>query len=393
MAWFVRKFLSVLLVVSLMAGGLIVLVYGITYHPAPVETADLECIEGAPVFSHESSVSALDVNGSDSNAKKHPAVSFEQPSLSVMTYNVQYFAGKGYVFYYDLKDNAGPDIRPAATDVQLTLKGVANLIRRHDPDIIFFQELHEQAAATDHMDQLQSLLTQLADDATGSTNYPCYASTHYWKADFVPHPKIMGSVGLKLVTLSKYRIRNAVRRSLPQPPMDWVSAQFYLKRAILEVELETRVGPPWILLNTHFDAFAQGSDTMEKQVGVAMARIAELDQQQIPWILGGDFNLIPPGAYSELAQNQRYLYRPKSEISPLISGWPSIPSLASIKGHNSAWYTHYPNDPGTAGPDRTIDYLFYSRQLMASDPLVDQSDEALSLSDHLPVSARFRRRN
>lgn len=372
MTWFIRKFLSIMLVITLLTVGLAMLVYSITYHPDPIETADLECAADSPVF--------------DQNSP-------EPSSLKVMSYNVQYFAGKGYVFYYDLKDNMGPDTRPSPIDVQLTLDGVAELIRQHDPDVIFFQEIHEQAAATDHLDQLQSLLSRLTDPETEISPYPCNASTFYWKADFVPHPKIMGSVGLTLVTLSKYRIRNAIRRSLPQPPMDWVSAQFYLKRAILEVELETNNESPWILLNTHFDAFAQGSDTMQKQVDVTMGRIRELDRRQIPWILAGDFNLLPPGAYANLAEDQRYLYRPDSEIEPLIRNWPSIPSLESIKNRRTAWYTHYPNDPGTVGPDRTIDYLFYSRQLMASDPQVDQRPEVLSLSDHLPVIARFRRTN
>ncbi|PZR34623.1 MAG: endonuclease, partial [Ectopseudomonas oleovorans] len=52
------------------------------------------------------------------------------------------------------------------------------------------------------------------------------------------------------------------------------------------------------------------------------------------------------------------------------------------------WYTHYPNDPAASGPDRTLDYLFYSPRLTPLASRVRQHD-TLSISDHLPVIGRF----
>ena len=42
-------------------------------------------------------------------------------NLKVMTWNVQYLAGKRYVFWYDLPGGDGPDTRPSSEDLATTL--------------------------------------------------------------------------------------------------------------------------------------------------------------------------------------------------------------------------------------------------------------------------------
>tara|TARA_R110001583_G_scaffold380_3_gene3297 strand:+ start:3227 stop:4321 length:1095 start_codon:yes stop_codon:yes gene_type:complete len=334
-------------------------IYFSTYHPAELESAKLSCPTATPSYT------------------------ISDGPLSVMSYNVQFFAGKHYVFYFDLPDNRGPDDRPTSQDIATTTTGIAALLQREAPDIVFLQEVHHNAAATDHADQLAELLKQLPDDM-----YPCIASTYYWKADYIPHPRIMGSVGMKLITLSRYKISDALRYRLPQPPMDLVSAQFYLKRAILGVSLPTIDGPEWRLFNTHFDAFAQGSDTMKRQVEVAASLMQEQDLSGSPFILGGDLNLLMPGQLAQLQPSQHYLYQEATELQQLLR-WPSVPGQDNIRDAAADWFTHYPNDPEVTGPDRTLDYLFYSQRLSVEYASVIQSLEVQQLSDHLPVKADF----
>ncbi|MDP2546731.1 endonuclease/exonuclease/phosphatase family protein [Oceanobacter sp. 4_MG-2023] len=344
---------------ALLALGFAAWVYSSTYHPAAQETAELSCPTTTPEY----------------DARQGP--------LSVMSYNVQFFAGKQYVFYFDMPDNQGPDTRPSSQDIATTISGIAALLKETAPDIVFLQEVHDGAAATDHGDQLAELLKQLP-----ANRYPCIASTYYWKADYIPHPQIMGSVGMKLVTLSRYKLSDALRHRLPQPPMDIVSAQFYLKRAILEARLPTVGGPDWQLFNTHFDAFAQGSDTMEQQVDIAASLMQKQDRQDRPFILGGDLNLLMPGQLAQLQPSQRYLYQENTELRRLLQ-WPSVPSVENIQSEAATWFTHYPNDPDVSGPDRTLDYLFYSQQLSAHNPEVINTRTTQNLSDHLPVWAGF----
>ena len=112
--------------------------------------------------------------------------------------------------------------------------------------------------------------------------YCCYTQTFYWKARFVPHPKIMGSVGKTLVTLSRLPMSGALRYQLPKVKMDLLSSQFYLKRAVLGTELPREGTEPVHLLHTHLDAFGQG-DTMERQVAYLQDLLAEKERLGLPW--------------------------------------------------------------------------------------------------------------
>jgi len=131
-------------------------------------------------------------------------------------------AGKNYVFFYDLLDNSGPDGRPSPEDIAKTLKEVARIIQDENPDVILLQEVDDGAKRTDYEDQLASLLPLLPKE------YACYASAFYWKASFVPHPRIMGAAGMKLSTISKYKMTEAVRHQLALIPADPLTQQFNL---------------------------------------------------------------------------------------------------------------------------------------------------------------------
>ncbi|WLD58626.1 endonuclease/exonuclease/phosphatase family protein [Salinispirillum sp. LH 10-3-1] len=334
-------------------------VYLTTYHPAPREPATLACQADMPVYD--------------------PA----QP-LRVMVYNVQFFAGKDYVFYYDLPDGIGPDLRPSTASIDATLDGIADLIAAYNPDILLLQEVNDGAAATDYHDQTAQLLERLPNH-----DYGCVAEAFYWRAGYIPHPHIMGSVGMKLVTLSRYEINDAWRIQLPRMPMDIVSAQFYLKRAMLTTDLTTTEGDSIQLLNTHLDAFAQGSDTMQQQVAMVHDTLSFLDQSETPWLLGGDLNLLAPGQRERLAPEQRAYYVEPSELEVLME-WDMVPSLVDIQTEPERWYTHYPNDPRVAGPDRTIDFLFHSHQWQVEHAEVVMGHNALGLSDHLPIVVDLR---
>lgn len=334
------------------------LVYSLTWRPAPREAAALACQPQAPLL---------------------------QPgqALKVMTWNIQYLAGKGYVFWYDLADGSGPDLRPSSADLAHTLDEVVRVLRDEQPDIVLLQELHKGAKVSDYQDQLALLQERLLD------LYPCSTQAYYWKAGFVPHPKILGSVGMQLATLSRYRIERAERLQLPLMPADPISRQFNLKRALLVSYLPLRGGGQLAAINTHLDAFAQGDDTMQQQVAMTLGLLDQLQAQGTPWLLGGDFNLLPPGQYQRLPATQRGWYAEHSELQQLAERYPMVPSLAQASGaEQAAWYTHFPNDPSVKGPDRTLDYLFHSPQLTRLDAQVRQHD-TLGISDHLPVLTRL----
>jgi len=337
--------------------------------PAAVESAKIQC----------------DATTTET-ALKEPTSSAS--SLKVLSFNVQYMAGKSYVFFYDV--DGGPDTQPQQADIDSTTQRVAEIIRSEDPDIVLIQEINDaNDSRTHYRDQLAELQLQLRDQS-GNNLYPCHADAHYWEADFVPHPKVWGSVSMKLSTLSKYPIHQAQRHQLPLAKNDPISERFYFYRAILETLIELPNGSRIAALNTHFDAWGEGTGVMQKQVDLTHSRLKQLDASGTPWVLGGDLNLLPPDGQKQwqmITRENTGGYDQKTALKPLYDAYSAVPSLSNLAdAQASRWYTHYPNNPKVAGPDRTIDYLFYSHQWHATETSVRQHD-TLDVSDHLPVIA------
>src|SRR6056297_11414 len=212
-------------------------VWTLTFHPADIQPAPVSC---------------MDKTGVPKGGE----------TIKVLSWNVQYMAGKGHCFFYE----GGTDKAPTETEVIQTLNHAARVIKIENPDMILLQEIDEGAKRSHYMDQLKMLCERL------DGMYPCRSEAFYWKAGFVPHPDIMGAVGMKLVILSKYRISAAKRYQLPLIPENWLFQQFNLKRALLEVRIPFGEHE-LIIMNTHLSAFAQGTDTMEKQIAAVKSII------------------------------------------------------------------------------------------------------------------------
>lgn len=344
---------------SAIIGILILTIQVSTYHPEPLEEMKVHCSEDAPEL---------------------------QPGqkIKVLNWNVQYLAGKKYVFWYDTSDGSGKDIRPETAEIKKTLQELLRVLKDEKPDIVLLQEVNVDAKNTDYMDQVQAIVSGLPDE------YNCYTSAYYWKADFVPDPNVMGSVGMKLLTISRYKIDSARRHQLSLMPMDIISSQFYLKRAVLEATLPVTDRPPLVAMNTHLDAFAQGTNVMQDQVAEVAEILKANSEEGQEWIIGGDFNLLPPGwDRSQLHKNDQLFYQEDSEISVLFSEFQSSVSEEELNGPGQAnFYTHFPNSYVVDAPDRTIDYIFYSEGLKQNSYRV-RSEDTKNISDHLPMIGEY----
>jgi endonuclease/exonuclease/phosphatase family metal-dependent hydrolase len=347
--------LAVLLVV------LVAVVWLTTFHPADLQAEAVACPPDAPRLQ-------------------------AGQQLKVMSWNVQFMAGKNYVFFSDLPDGNAPDERPSPEDITTSIAGVARVIRDERPDVVLLQEVDNGAARTDYEDQLARLLTLLPAD------YACHTAAFYWKAGYVPHPRIHGAAGMMLAIVSRYRIDSAQRRQLALVPRDPLSQQFNIKRAILEAHMPVEGGGSFVALDTHLDAFAQGSDTMERQVAQVDSVLTQLTNGGESWAIGGDFNLLPPdaAAFTRLIASHQTFYNPSSEIKRLYDRYQAVPNLPEVTGAEyERWFTYFPNDPAIGHPDRTLDYLFFAPAVAVGDHYVRQGD-TLTLSDHLPLIAELR---
>ncbi|MCG8573204.1 MAG: endonuclease/exonuclease/phosphatase family protein [Spirochaetes bacterium] len=355
----IKKISFVFILIILLTGLGVLGFYVTSYRPADVEEVSFVSPKAAPLLKPDQ-------------------------TIKVLNWNIQYMAGKNYVFYYDLLDGSGPDIRPSAADIKKTTQRVAEIIIDEDPDIILLQELDINAKKTDYQNQLEELLKLLPSE------YNSYAFAYYWKAPFIPHPKIKGRVGMVLAVISKYQISKAIRLQLPIMPDNFFIKMFQFKRAVLDVALPYSNGHSLAIMNTHLDAFAQGNDTMQKQVEMIDKLLTDKNEQKIQWIIGGDFNLLPStNAYYQLAESERRYYQEKSEIEVLTEKFQIIPDSKDIQGKNcQKWFTHFPNSFIIKKPDRTIDYLLYSDILVRKKAYVRHND-TFDISDHLPIIGVF----
>lgn len=304
-------------------------------------------------------------------------------ALKVMTWNIQYLAGKRYVFWYDMADGSGKDERPTHEDIAYDLDEVARIIRDEQPDIVLLQEVSDGAKNADYQNQLALLQERVTD------LYPCSTEAFYWKADFIPDLHIRGSVGMKLATLSRYRIDHAERLQLPLPETNIISRQFKPRPALLVSYLPLRDGEQLAVINTHLSKSARDDDTLQRQIQVTGKLLDTLESNGTPWLIGGDFNLLPLGQYRRLPVEQQAPYNPDSELHVLWDKYPMIPSNSEASGiDRSQWLTFFPNDTRVDGPDRTVDYLFHSPKLKRIGARV-RRDDTLLISDHLPVIGRF----
>lgn len=342
-----------------------------SYSPEDMEAASIHCSPDAPGWTADS-------------------------PLKVMSYNVQYMASKNYIFFYDIdltdqervqaveKANRTIVGQPSKEDVFWTLDQVANVIKTEDPDVVLLQEINGgDDSRTHYIDHTIELLNRLPDE-----HFPCRSEAPYWKAEFVFHPEILGPVNMKLLTLSKYRITKSVRHQLPRKPRNFLVAPFHFQRALLESHIATDNDHTVAVINTHYDAWGAGTSIMSRQIARTEELLESLDSEGVPWVFGGDLNLLPPDdnrQRQKIAAARTGNYDETPQISPLYDKYRGIPALHHLTSTEpQAWYTHFPNDPTVTEPDRTIDYQFYSDQWSLDDAYVLQK-ETLEISDHLPV--------
>lgn len=333
-----------------------------TWHPADFQVEDVACSSGVPNLE----------KGQD---------------LTVMSWNVQFFAGTGYVFWHDLPGGDGPDRRPSSSAVAITLEEAADVIDEANPDVLLLQEVDRGASRTASVNQLGALQGELTE------RYDCVASTAYWKSVFVPYSNVRGSTNTNLAVLSRYRISDAVRHQLPANenvfssgynPLTIAAREYGPKHAALEVRMPVVNGESLAVLTTDLDLLNSQTDSIIERVDRIEHLLSGLDSANVPWVLGGDFSLLPSSVqYDDLSREQQTLYSSETELEELIyTGFPSIEDASGAD--RSSFFTFDPNDPSIDGPDRTVDYFFFSEgvSLLSGSVL---SAPAEGVSDHFPV--------
>lgn len=296
-------------------------------------------------------------------------------SLTLISWNLQFAGSRKHHFFYD----GGKAVHVPSSDVQSTLSEIVAVLKERNPDFALLQEIDQHSDRTGNIDQLEPL--------KGFSTGINWVTTPYHKVPYVPHPnhEPMGRVNLNLGTLSKYEIFSSTRHQLALLKEPRWRQFFNLKRALLETIIPIGVGanrPHLILGNTHLSAFSRGDGTLEKQISQLKAWIDGIPTGQ-PWILAGDFNLLPPkDTPSRLGEDANLYADAKNPISTLMNQYKS--AFPEPLAEDARTYLPF----GSEVPDRKIDYIFYGGPIEIESATVLR--QASSISDHLPLEIRFR---
>lgn len=342
-----KLLLALVLLLLVALGGTVGFFLATEHDPAPVETVEVDCQGRADGL----------VSG--------------QP-FTVLSWNLQYGASRRHRFFYD----GGQAVHVPPEDVAWTVAAIQRVIREVDPDLALLQEVDRDSTRTGRIDQLPAFV-----EAAGAT---CTAATPYHKSPFVPTPnhQFLGRVDMELANLARGPMLHASRLALPLLAEPRYRRIFNLKRAVLVSEVPVQGWDhPLAIANTHLSAFSFGDGTMQKQVALLQQWIAERPPGQ-PWILVGDFNLLPPGFDKDQLQVERDLYADQDNPIEAL-----LPAQKEALGDqlDPANRTYLPF--GTTAPDRKIDYFFYGGPLRVEEARVLAQHH--DISDHLPVMARL----
>lgn len=310
--------------------------------------------------------------------------------IKVLSWNIQFCAGRNHLFFYE----GGEAVVVPTEDVQQTMQVVADIIADNAPDIVLLQEVDRNSKRTHYQDELYGILERL--DQAGHF-YPYVASTPYHRVCYVPTPahEHMGRVDLNLVTLSKFRIEGATRHQLPLLNESCMRQAFNLKRAVMDVEMPVAGGGKFVALNTHLSAFAFNDGTPEKEIAELSKHAARLERQVAPWVLVGDFNMLPPGDDPRRLgvinnEDHSQYYNPEvSPVTPLTQECRSAMDLEAYKKDPGPLRTYLPL--GTDIADRVLDWMFVGTKTQILKYSVLSKHRHVSIaSDHLPLLLEFK---
>ena len=326
-------------------------------------------------------------------AKEYTAKTFSTPpnkdTLTVVTWNIRFGIGRAKWF----GDSCGELVLFDADEIQDGLELLAAKIEAMDADILLLQEVDTDSKRSAYVNQVQWLLDNTA------MNYGVYASM--WEVQFVPSDGL-GRVNTGNAILSRWPLSEAERIQLSlRGDQDDLTRAFYVRRNVLRAKVNYPGSLFWAV-DIHASAFSN-DDTKQKQYVEFKAVLDELDNQEEPFVAGGDLNQLPPGAAkNNYCDNDRCPDEEKKDdegcdfsnettwISALFDTYVPAVSPVNYLQDEDIYFTHASTHDATDERyqwNRKLDYLFTNTDWVPRSAITHQ--DAVLESDHVAVSAKW----
>lgn len=290
---------------------------------------------------------------------------------TVATFNIGYAAlSEEEDFFMDGGDSVRPKEKAL---VEKNLEKIRQEIRRMDHDFIIVQEIDEKSKRSYGIDQVNALLLK---DREGAFAYN-------FKAKYVPFPfPPIGEVNSGILTMGKFKIKEAQRISLPNP-FSWPIRTVNLKRALQITRYTIKDSlKEFVLINFHLEAFDSGEGKRE-QTRLLSALIQEEFEKGNYVVAGGDWN-------QTLLKNWTFDDALETQWKPGDLDWDDLPQWdmgvdEEIPTNRSLIKAYTDNEMTLA--KFFIDGFIVSPNIKIKSTQVNQMD--FKYSDHEPVTMTF----
>lgn len=292
--------------------------------------------------------------------------------FTVVSWNLQFCGSRQQHFFYD----GGPAVAVPPDLEAATRRGIGDVLAAVDPALALLQEIDRGADRTGGVDQLPSLAQ--------SAGAAAVVSAPYHRCSYVPKPASapLGRAELHLALLSRAPLQRAVRTQLAAKRSPRLVQVYDLKRCLLTATVSLADGRALHVATTHLSAFSHGDGTLARQIDAVEAWMSSRPPE-CPWVLGGDFNLLPPGDDPGRLPNGPALYADAANpLARLVPRFREVAGTGRLLAPSARTYLPF----GAPEPDRKIDYVFVGGPL----EVVDHHVLPVDWSDHRPLVTTLR---
>lgn len=298
-------------------------------------------------------------------------------TFTFMTWNIGYGGlGAEMDFLYD----SGQRVLTPEPWCRKYVAGIEQTIADNgDADFIFIQEADRNGKRSYNIDEVTGIANRLPKHN--------YAFALNFNVKYVPFPTApwqeqMGRVYGGLLSLAKFKPKESRRIALPGIT-DWPRKLFYLDRCLLLQRYPLTNGKDLVVINTHFEAYDDGSVKKEQMALTKKLLLQEYANGNYV-VLGGDWNIAPPNFDVHKWEKVKLLdlLYTRNNDPDYIPGWQYV--------YDGNTPSNRKNDHAFDATTYTtvIDYFFVSPNIEVEE--VKGIDAGFKYSDHNPVRMKIR---
>ncbi len=317
--------------------------------------------------------------------------------LKVMAWNIKYGAGR-IDFWFDMW---GDRVQMSADEVDFNLVGVYRLINEVNPDVLLTEEIEVNSRRSAYTNMVLGIL------AHTRFNYVAYMPT--WKSRYIPSEGV-GRMDLGNAVFSVYPITFAERiRQTDRTDQGALTEYFYIHRAVGRAVIAAGSREVAVMV-VHTEAY-DTDRTKAKQTNQILGLMTD---EKLPFVVGGDFNAIPPGSVKTGHFNDEHpdsigteFEQPPYDLADMVPFYDAFVPHVTLDRYGTTletqrrFFTHSVIGRDKIGSqaepgfwNRQLDYLFIRAPDRwvegTTDMLQEPGDSGIAsdpmlLSDHCPV--------